>query len=62
MLIDIHEYVTRLANLHSTYGISFGINPKPFEIEKYLSNESYLNDPSAITFCNELCLQERNGH
>ena len=47
-LIDILEYVTRLTNLHSTYGISFDIDNE-YELRTdamiYLLNESYRNNP-----------------
>ena len=66
-MIDTHEYVTRLANLQSTYVISFDIpNPEEdlekFSVVRYLLNVYYRADPDAITLINELRLTERNGH
>ena len=55
ILIDTHEYVTRLANYTSTFGISFDIPNSEvcdFETSDYLLNESYRNDPCGITICN----------
>ena len=33
-----------------------------FHYYDYLRNESYRNDPSSISLCNELNLTERNGY
>ena len=57
ILLDTHEYITRLTNLNSTFGISFDHSFDEIFIEKsramsYLLNDSYRNDPRAITICN----------
>lgn len=65
-LIDTHEYVTRLANLKSTFGISFDITnfcESNYSTTFHLfRNIYYSNDTSALTICNQLSLTERNGH